>query len=66
MSGKQKVKQSIAKRFKKTGTGKWVHEHAAHRHRLVAKSSKAKGLSKLLHTVSKGDGKNIKRAIPGS
>lgn len=39
---KMKTKKSAAKRFKKTGSGKIVHQHSGHRHLSTKKSPKRK------------------------
>ena len=62
MAGKQKTNQSMAKRFKTTKT-KILRQKAAHNHRLVPKSKKAKGKAKYLHAITKGDAKNIRKKV---
>jgi large subunit ribosomal protein L35 len=59
MPGKMKTRKAVAKRFTVSGSGKVLREKAAHNHRLVPKSKKAKGLAKMKHQVSKGDAKNV-------
>jgi ribosomal protein L35 len=67
MAGKQKTRKSMSKRFTltnpKKGIGKVMRQKAAHNHRLVPKSKRAKGLAKMNHVVSPGDAKNIRRGI---
>ena len=40
--GKQKTKSAAKKRFKKTGSGKWVNDKVAHNHLLLQKSKRQK------------------------
>lgn len=62
-AGKQKTRKAVAKRITTTGTGKIMRQKAACQHRLVPKSKKAKGLSKMRHAVHSGDAKNLLKAI---
>lgn len=60
----QKTRKSIAKRFKKTGTGKLLRRTPGHRHLLRNKSVKRRrraGSSKL---VADGQAADLKRAMP--
>ena len=60
----QKTKKSIAKRFKKTGTGKLLRRTPGHRHLLRKKSVKQRrraGASKL---VADGQRANLIRGLP--
>jgi large subunit ribosomal protein L35 len=62
----QKTRKSIAKRFKKTGTGKLLRRTPGHRHLLRNKSVKQRrraGSSKL---VADGQAADLKRAMPYS
>jgi large subunit ribosomal protein L35 len=62
----QKTRKSIAKRFKKTGTGKLLRRTPGHRHLLRNKSVKQRrraGSSKL---VADGQAADLKRAMPFS
>ena len=61
--GRQKTRKSVSKRIKKSGSGRLLRAHANHRHRLVAKSKKAKGKSKYSHAVASGDGKQALRGL---
>jgi len=62
--GKQKSRRSVAKRIRITGTGKIVMQKSGHKHRLVAKSKRAKGLAKKTHLVFGGDALQLKKAVP--
>jgi large subunit ribosomal protein L35 len=60
----QKTRKSIAKRFKKTGTGKLLRRTPGHRHLLRKKSVKQRrraGSSKL---VADGQRANLIRGLP--
>ncbi len=60
----QKTRKSIAKRFKKTGTGKLLRRTPGHRHLLRNKSVKQRrraGSSKL---VADGQRANLIRGLP--
>lgn len=60
----QKTRKSIAKRFKKTGTGKLLRRTPGHRHLLRKKSVKRRrsaGSSKL---VADGQRADLIRALP--
>ena len=61
--GKQKTRKAVAKRFTQSGSGKLMREKAARRHRLVPKSSKAKGMGVMQHEVAKGDAKQMRKAL---
>ncbi len=56
---KQKTKKAIAKRFKKTGTGKIKRTSAGGAHILTGKSRKRKRSMKSSKMVSKADLKRI-------
>ncbi|MEA2012084.1 MAG: 50S ribosomal protein L35 [Verrucomicrobiota bacterium] len=61
---KMKTRKSVAKRFKQTGTGKFLRKKAGKRHILTKKSSKLKhNLSKQVE-VSKSDQKRVSRSLP--
>ncbi len=62
-AGTQRTRQAMAARFAMSSRGIIFREKAGKKHRLVAKSSKSKGLTKMKHEVSKGDAKNIIRAF---
>jgi large subunit ribosomal protein L35 len=61
---KLKTRKSAAKRFKKTGTGKFRRNHAGGRHILTKKSSKRKRRLRSDAAVSPGDEKRIKAVLP--
>jgi large subunit ribosomal protein L35 len=61
---KRKTHRGAAKRFKKTGTGKFKRGHAMKRHILTKKnSSRLRGLKKA-GLVSKADTKNVRSMLP--
>lgn len=61
--GKQKTRRAVAKRVKVSGTGKLLHEKAGRKHRLVAKSSQAKGKAKSKHVLCSSDVKVLRKAL---
>ncbi len=61
---KQKTRKSASKRFKRTGTGKYVHYRAGFRHILTKKSSKRKRRLRQSTVVSGTEVKRIKAALP--
>ncbi len=61
--GKIKTRSSAKKRIKKTGTGKFAHEKAAHNHLLGQKSKKQKRLAGRT-LVANGYGKTLKKMLP--
>ena len=64
MATKRKTHRGAAKRFKKTGTGKFKRGHAMKRHILTKKnSSRLRGLKKS-GLVSKADTKNVRSMLP--
>ncbi|MCC5789243.1 MAG: 50S ribosomal protein L35 [Opitutales bacterium] len=60
----QKTKKSIAKRFKKTGTGKLLRRSPGMRHILAKKSRKRRRTLTQDKAVAKGDAKRISPALP--
>ena len=62
---KQKTNRSAAKRFKKTGTGKYKRRQAYKSHILTKKSSKRKRKLRKPALVSKADEKRVKRLLAG-
>ncbi|MFW6083995.1 MAG: 50S ribosomal protein L35 [Gemmatimonadota bacterium] len=62
---KQKTNRSAAKRFKKTGTGKYKRRKAYTSHILTKKSSKRKRKLRKPTLVSKADEKRVKRLLAG-
>lgn len=62
--GKQKTHSAAKKRFKKTGTGKFAQQKAAHNHLLQQKSKKQKRLAKQTIVASSAHTKQLKRMMP--
>lgn len=62
-AGKQKTRKAVKKRITVSASGKIMRQKAACQHRLVPKSKKAKGLSKMRHSLPKGDAKNVLKSI---
>lgn len=60
----QKTKKSIAKRFKKTGTGKLLRRSPGKRHLLSKKTRKQRRTLGQDKSVAKGDAKRIAPALP--
>lgn len=60
---KMKTHRGAAKRFKKTGTGKLVHDRAFGSHLFANKSTKAKRKLRKTKVVSSGDYKRIKTLL---
>jgi len=63
---KLKTKRSAAKRFKKTGTGKYMFNRPGHSHILTKKSRKRKRYLKKDMVVSESMMSHIKRMLPYS
>ena len=61
---KQKTNRSAAKRFRKTGSGKFRRNKAFHSHILTKKSTKRKRDLRQSTEVHKADAKNISCLIP--
>ena len=62
---KMKTNKSVAKRFKKTGSGKIIHAHACCRHNLTTKSaSQKRRLRRDTAVVSGADSKRILQMAP--
>jgi large subunit ribosomal protein L35 len=61
---KIKTNRSAAKRFRKTGTGKFVFSKANSSHMLTKKSRKRKRSLRLAKCASCADNKAIKRLLP--
>lgn len=61
---KLKTKQSAAKRFKKTATGKLKHKRAYLRHILATKSKEQKRRLRKPALVDAADAKRIKKLLP--
>jgi large subunit ribosomal protein L35 len=64
MKTKLKTKRSAAKRFRFTGTGKVVRNHAYHRHQLTHKPRKMKVAQRKSVLVAPADVKMVKRMLP--
>ncbi|MEQ1897442.1 MAG: 50S ribosomal protein L35 [Vicinamibacterales bacterium] len=61
---KLKTHRGAAKRFKKTGTGKFVRASAFKRHILTSKTSKSKRQMRGTQEVSPADADRIARMLP--
>lgn len=61
---KMKTNRSAAKRFKVTGSGKIVRNHANKRHILTKKNRKRKRRLRAAGIVDQADAKRIRRLIP--
>ena len=63
---KMKTHRGAAKRFRKTGTGKVVHQQRGKRHFMSNKSTKRKRQLRELGELTGGDKKKIDQLIPYS
>jgi large subunit ribosomal protein L35 len=61
---KLKTKRSAAKRFRFTGTGKALRNHANHRHQLSHKAKKLKVGQRGTVVVADADARMIRRMLP--
>ena len=61
---KMKTHRGAAKRFKKTGTGKFVRNRANKQHILTKKASKRKRQLRKSALVSPVDAKRVKQMVP--
>jgi large subunit ribosomal protein L35 len=61
---KIKTLRAAAKRFKKTGTGKFKRRQAFHSHILTKKAAKRKRHLRGETLVSSADAKNVERMLP--
>ena len=61
---KLKTHRGAAKRFKKTGTGKFTRGSAFKRHILTSKSTKSKRHMRGMHEVSPNDAPKLERMLP--
>ena len=61
---KMKSHKGVAKRFKKTGTGKVKHKQSGRSHLLTHKNRSRKRHLKASGQVSKADQQSIKRLLP--
>lgn len=62
--GKQRTSSAAKKRIKRTGTGAFAHEKAAHNHLLQQKSKKQKRLSARTLKASGAYNKTLKKLLP--
>jgi large subunit ribosomal protein L35 len=63
---KQKTNRSAAKRFSRTGSGKYKRNKAYHSHILTKKSPKRKRNLRKSTLVSKADVRRVKRLLGGN
>jgi large subunit ribosomal protein L35 len=61
---KLKTHRGAAKRFKKTGTGKFTRSNAFRRHILTSKTTKSKRQMRGAKTVSDADAAKLRRMLP--
>lgn len=61
---KLKTHRGAAKRFKKTGTGKFVRPKAFKRHILTSKPTRRKRQARGTEVVDKSDSAKLKRMLP--
>lgn len=61
---KMKTRKSAAKRFKQTGTGKYLHNRAGGRHILTKKSSKRKRRLGQATEIAATENARIRAALP--
>ncbi len=61
---KMKTRKAAAKRFKQTGTGKYMHNRAGARHILTKKSSKRKRRLGQCAEISATENARIRAALP--
>jgi large subunit ribosomal protein L35 len=62
---KMKTRRSVAKRFKRTGTGKLKRHHAFRSHILEKKSPKRKRNLRKSTLVAKADRERVERGLGG-
>jgi len=62
---KMKTNSGAAKRFSKTGSGKWKRNNAFANHILTKKSPKRKRNMRGTQLVAKSDVKSLNRLVPG-
>jgi large subunit ribosomal protein L35 len=63
---KIKTRRGAAKRFKKTGTGKFIFRKANASHILTKKTTKRKRSLRLDQVLSKSNVKTVRRMLPNS
>lgn len=61
---KQKTRKAAAKRFRKTGTGKFLHSRAGKRHILTSKSAKRKSRLRKAAVTRSTEMKRITISLP--
>ncbi len=61
---KIRTNRSAAKRFKRTGSGKFKRAHAFARHQMRAKTTKVKRKLRRGVVVAEPDGRGIRRLLP--
>jgi large subunit ribosomal protein L35 len=61
---KLKTRKAAAKRFKLTGSGKFMRRHAFHNHLLDHKSPKRKRFLGTMAVVDERDADNVSRMLP--
>jgi len=61
---KIKTNRAAAKRFKRTGTGKFVYNKSCASHILTKKSRKRKRSLRLAYIIDRADNKELKRLLP--
>jgi len=61
---KLKTHRGAAKRFKKTGTGKFVRAKAFKRHILTSKPTRRKRQARGLVVISPSDARKLRRMLP--
>jgi large subunit ribosomal protein L35 len=61
---KLKTNKSVAKRFKKTGTGKFTRNKTKRRHLMVSKNAKQKRLFRRKAVVKQVDAKRLSKLMP--
>lgn len=62
--GKIKTNRSAAKRFRKTGSGKFTFSKSHHNHILTKKSTKRKRGLRKMQVIKTSDMKEIRRLLP--
>jgi large subunit ribosomal protein L35 len=62
--GKIKTNRSAAKRFRKTGSGKFTFSKSHHSHILTKKSTKRKRGLRKMQVIKTSDMKEIRRLLP--
>jgi large subunit ribosomal protein L35 len=61
---KMKTHRGAKKRFKRTGTGKWIHRRANRSHLMLGKSPSRKRRLRLPATLQAGDAQRLRRLLP--